>query len=90
MAPLPIAPPSGATGSLGTVSEAVGGAVTGALGSAVSPVTKLQLDPPANGVGTQVADFEPLSTSIVTDPLTSGDALQDLPLVGRATGLLHG
>ncbi|MFB6709408.1 hypothetical protein ACFCW6_32450 [Streptomyces sp. NPDC056333] len=92
-APLPVAPASGADSSL----DAVGGA-TGALGHAVSPLTQLQLDPLANtgvdplanGVGTQVADFKPLSTGVVTDPLSSGGALKDLPVVGQVTGLLHG
>ncbi|MGW3691968.1 hypothetical protein [Streptomyces sp. NPDC005125] len=96
-APLPVVPASGADSSLGTVREAAGGA-TGALGHAVSPVTQLQLDPLAgtgvdplaNGVGTQVADFKPLSTGVATDPLTSGGALKDLPVVGQVTGLLHG
>nr|WTB33215.1 hypothetical protein OG781_30385 [Streptomyces sp. NBC_00830] len=97
-APLPVAPASGADSSLGAVGGATGGAVTGALGNAVSPVTQLQLDPLArtgvdplaNGVGTQVADFKPISTGVVTDPLTSGGALKDLPVVGQVTGLLHG
>ncbi|MER5688913.1 hypothetical protein [Streptomyces sp. NPDC002205] len=96
-APLPVAPASGADSSLGAVGEAAGGA-TGALGHAVSPVTQLQLDPLArtgvdplaNGVGTQVADFKPLSTGVATDPLTSGGALKDLPVLGQVTGLLHG
>jgi hypothetical protein len=97
-APLPIAPAPGADSSLDAVGEATGGAVTGALGHGVSPVTNLQLDPLArtgvdplaNGVGTQVADFKPLSTGVATDPLTSGGALKDLPVVGQLTGLLHG
>ncbi|MFF1900700.1 MULTISPECIES: hypothetical protein [unclassified Streptomyces] len=96
-APLPVVPASGADSSLGAVGDAAGGA-TGALGHAVSPVTQLQLDPLAgtgvdplaNGVGTQVADFKPLSTGVATDPLTSGGALKDLPVVGQVTGLLHG
>ncbi|WP_411085161.1 hypothetical protein [Streptomyces sp. 061-3] len=96
-APLPVVPASGADSSLGAVGDAAGGA-TGALGHAVSPVTQLQLDPLArtgvdplaNGVGTQVADFKPLSTGVATDPLTSGGALKDLPVVGQLTGLLHG
>ncbi|MFD5065461.1 hypothetical protein [Streptomyces sp. NPDC058394] len=96
-APLPVVPASGADSSLGAVGDAAGGA-TGALGHAVSPVTQLQLDPLAgtgvdplaNGVGTQVADFKPLSTGVATDPLTSGGALKDLPMVGQVTGLLHG
>ncbi|MFF0285177.1 hypothetical protein [Streptomyces sp. NPDC005262] len=96
-APLPVAPASGADSGLGAVRGATGGA-TGALGHAVSPITQLQLDPLANtgvdplanGVGTQVADFKPLSTGVATDPLTSGGALKDLPVVGQVTGLLHG
>ncbi|MET9477202.1 hypothetical protein [Streptomyces sp. NPDC002922] len=89
--------PRAAVSSLGAVGDAAGGA-TGALGHAVSPVTQLQLDPLAgtgvdplaNGVGTQVADFKPLSTGVATDPLTSGGALKDLPVVGEVAGLLHG
>lgn len=87
----------GADSSLGAAGDATGGA-TGALGHAVSPITQLQLDPLANtgvdplanGVGTQVADFKPLSTGVATDPLTSGGALKDLPVVGQVAGLLHG
>ncbi|KIF68280.1 hypothetical protein HY68_05940 [Streptomyces sp. AcH 505] len=74
------------------------GALTHSTTGAVSPLTTLQLDPLANtgvdpldnAVGTQVADFKPLSTALVTDPVTNGGALQDLPVVGRATGLLPG
>ncbi|MFD7862577.1 hypothetical protein [Streptomyces sp. NPDC057682] len=101
-APLPLVQATGTDTSIGDATEAAGGAVTGALGSAVgnglAPVTHLRLDPLAgtgvdpldNGVGTQVADFKPVSTALVTDPLTSGGALKDLPVVGQVTGLLHG
>lgn len=79
-----------------------GGAVTGALGhslrNGIAPVTHLRLDPLAgtgtdpldNAVGTQLADFKPLSTAAVTDPLTSGGALKDLPPVGPVAQALHG
>ncbi|MFJ3581462.1 hypothetical protein ACIPPS_04370 [Streptomyces sp. NPDC090127] len=68
----------------------------GATGHAVGPLTDLPLnplantgvDPLANGVGTQVADFKPVGTDLVTDHLTQGGGLSDLPLVGEATGLL--
>lgn len=61
-------------------------------------MTHLQLDPLAgtgtdplnNTVGTQIADFKPLSTAAVTDPVTRGGALKDLPVVGQVTQLLHG
>ncbi|MGW7195128.1 hypothetical protein, partial [Streptomyces chryseus] len=81
---------------------ATGRALTGGLGAAtaggVGPVKDFHLNPLAgtgvdpldNGLGTQVADFQPLSTAAVTAPLTQGDALRELPLVGPATGLLPG
>ena len=69
-----------------------------ALPGALAPVKRLQLDPLANtgvdplnnAVGTQIADFKPVSTAMVTDPVAKGGALQDLPLVGQATALLPG
>ncbi|MFV5993825.1 hypothetical protein ACNPQM_15575 [Streptomyces sp. NPDC056231] len=97
-APLPVAPAPGADSSLDAVGEATGSAVTGALGHGVSPVTNLQLDPLAktgvdplnNRAGARIADFEPVSTGVVTDPLSNGGALNDQPLVGQVTGLMHG
>ena len=95
-APLPVPsttdvlPTSGLTAALPTQS------VTGALGSAVAPVRDLKLDPLSNtgvdpldnGVGSQVADFQPLSTTAVTAPVTGGGSLSTLPLAGQATSLL--
>ncbi|MFB7370028.1 hypothetical protein ACFC0D_09330 [Streptomyces sp. NPDC056222] len=71
-------------------------AALGATGHAVGPLTSLQLDPLANtgvdpldnGVGTQVADFKPVGTNLVTDHVTKGGGLDDLPLVGEVTGAL--
>ncbi|WLQ41069.1 hypothetical protein P8A22_14360 [Streptomyces laculatispora] len=100
-APLPVAPATGADSGLGEAADAAGGAVTGALGhsldSGIAPVTHLRLDPLAgtgtdpldNAVGTQIADFKPVSTAAVTGPVTSGGALKDLPVAGQITGLLH-
>ncbi|MEU9065059.1 hypothetical protein AB0D13_41100 [Streptomyces sp. NPDC048430] len=104
-APLPAPPATGADtadSTLGAVSDAAAPALTSALGhglaGAVKPVTDLQLDPLAgtgvdpldNAVGTQVADFKPVTTAVATDPLTSGAALSDLPLIGEVTGLITG
>ncbi|MFD0373618.1 hypothetical protein [Streptomyces sp. NPDC059071] len=60
------------------------------LGHGVAPLTQLQLDPLANtgvdpldnGLGTQVADFKPVGTTMVTDHVTKGGALEDLPVAG--------
>ncbi|MFG2624085.1 hypothetical protein [Streptomyces sp. NPDC048473] len=99
-APLPLAPAAGADSSLGGAGEV--GEATGALGhslkNGIEPVTQLRLDPLAgtgvdpldNEVGTQIADFKPLSTAAVTGPVTSGGALKDLPVVEQVAGALHG
>ncbi|MDT9688814.1 hypothetical protein Q5762_10670 [Streptomyces sp. P9(2023)] len=71
-------------------------AALGATGHVVGPLTSLQLDPLANtgvdpldnGLGTQVADFKPVGTNLVTDHVTKGGGLDDLPVVGQVTGLL--
>ncbi|MEV7564733.1 hypothetical protein [Streptomyces tanashiensis] len=77
-----------------------GAAGSGALAGVthgVGPLTRLQLDPLANtgvdpldnGLGTQVADFKPVGTNLVTDHVTKGGAVADLPVVGGVTrGLL--
>ncbi|WP_406146376.1 hypothetical protein [Streptomyces sp. NBC_01012] len=89
-------------GALASVGDAAEPALNSVLGygivGAVKPVTELQLDPLAgtgvdpldNAVGTQIADFKPVTTALVTDPITSGAALADLPLVGEVTGLITG
>ncbi|MFJ8883260.1 hypothetical protein ACIRJR_07590 [Streptomyces sp. NPDC102402] len=104
-APLPAAPATGsdtADSTLGAVGDAAAPALTSALGyglaGAVKPITDLQLDPLAgtgvdpldNAVGAQIADFKPVTTALVTDPLTSGAALGDLPVIGEVTGLITG
>ncbi|MFI1679371.1 hypothetical protein [Streptomyces sp. NPDC020607] len=74
------------------LSTALHHSAAGGLG----PLKDLQLDPLANTsadplnntLGTQVADFKPVSTGFVTGPLTSGGSLADLPLVGGLTRLL--
>ncbi|WP_066955435.1 hypothetical protein [Streptomyces lushanensis] len=77
--------------------QALVSALTHGTTGALTPVTRLKLnplsgtgvDPLDNAVGTQVADFKPVSTAALTDPLTKGGgALQDLPLLGPALKLL--
>ncbi|UYQ64046.1 hypothetical protein [Streptomyces peucetius] len=73
------------------------GAVTGLVGNSVSGVSELKslqlhplantsVDPLDNTVGTQVADFKPVSTAIATDHITKGQALEDLPVAGPVVG----
>ncbi|KOU09772.1 hypothetical protein ADK88_05285 [Streptomyces sp. NRRL F-2295] len=92
--------PDQGVSALQAVGETAAPAVTSALGTSlahsVAPVTDLQLDPLANtgvdpldnAVGTQIADFKPVTTAIVTDPITSGASLSELPVVGAVTGLV--
>ncbi|GHA67229.1 hypothetical protein ACIQRS_29510 [Streptomyces termitum] len=68
------------------------GALTG-VAHGVGPLTRLQLDPLANtgvdplanGLGTQVSDFKPVGTNLVTDHVTKGGAVADLPVAGPLT-----
>jgi hypothetical protein len=74
------------------------GALTHSAGASLGPVKSMRLDPLAgtavdpldNVVGTQVADFKPVSTGAATEALAGGAALEDLPVVGRAAGVLPG
>ncbi|GAA2784466.1 hypothetical protein [Streptomyces showdoensis] len=80
-----------------SLTQVDGAAALEGLGHGVAPLTRLQLDPLANtgvdpldnGLGTQVADFKPVGTNLLTDHVTKGGALADLPVAGPLTqGLL--
>ncbi|MFJ4966121.1 hypothetical protein EES43_18535 [Streptomyces sp. ADI96-02] len=81
-----------------TATPALTSALGYSLAGSIAPITDLQLDPLANtgvdpldnAVGTQIADFQPVTTAVVTDPITNGGALNDLPVVGQATRLITG
>lgn len=55
-----------------------------------NPLAQTPVDPTNNTVETQVADFRPVGTRLVTTPLTQGDAVRELPVVGQATQVLPG
>ncbi|WP_327353854.1 hypothetical protein [Streptomyces sp. NBC_01304] len=81
-----------------TPGEALTKAVQHSAAGGLAPAKRLRIDPLAgtgvdpldNAVGTQVADFKPVSSAALTGPLASGGSLDDVPLVGPATGLLPG
>ncbi|MEV3861611.1 hypothetical protein AB0J38_45830 [Streptomyces sp. NPDC050095] len=81
-----------------TPAQAVTKALHASTAGGLAPAKRLQLDPLAgtgvdpldNSLGTQVADFKPVSTASATSPLTSGGSLDDLPVLGAATGVLPG
>ncbi|MGW2304083.1 hypothetical protein [Streptomyces sp. NPDC001809] len=80
-----------------TDATAAGAGALSGVTHGLGPLTRLQLDPLANtgvdpldnGLGTQIADFKPVGTHLVTDHLTKGGAVADLPVAGPLTqGLL--
>ncbi|MEU6082327.1 hypothetical protein [Streptomyces sp. NPDC047108] len=67
------------------------GGVSGPLKSMqLNPLANTGVDPLDNGVGTQVADFKPVGTQSVTDNVTRGQSMDDLPLLGPVAGKLPG
>ncbi|MFI1730472.1 hypothetical protein ACH40E_14810 [Streptomyces acidicola] len=73
-------------------------AVTGSVRHVTSPVETLKpnplagtgVDPLDNGVGTQVADFKPVTSRAVTRPVAQAPSVSGIPLLGQIPGLLHG
>jgi hypothetical protein len=65
--------------------------VTGAVaGLKPNPLAGTGVDPLDNSVGTQVADFKPVSSQMVTGPVAQAESVGSVPVVGQATGLLTG
>ncbi|MFJ6834536.1 hypothetical protein [Streptomyces sp. NPDC091209] len=84
--------------SLGDVDPQAGlQALTGTVGYVTGPVAALKpnplagtgVDPLDNGVGTQVADFKPLSSQALTGPVAEAESIGAVPVLGQATGLVH-
>lgn len=85
--------------SLGKIGPQAGlQALTGTVGAVTGPVAGLKPHPPAgtgvdpldNGVGTQLADFQPLTSQMLTRPVAQASSVGSLPVVGQATGPLGG
>lgn len=84
--------------SLGTIDPQAGlQALTGTVGYVTGPIEGLKpnplagtgVDPLDNGVGTQLADFKPLSSKALTGPLAQAPSVGSVPVLGQVTGLLH-
>ncbi|MEU2282161.1 hypothetical protein ABZ614_09535 [Streptomyces sp. NPDC013178] len=71
---------------------------TGTVGHVTGPVSRLRpnplagtgVDPLDNGVGTQVADFKPLTSKDLTGPVAQAESVGAIPVVGRAASALGG
>ncbi|MEV7502834.1 hypothetical protein [Streptomyces sp. NPDC093018] len=85
--------------SLGNIDPQAGlTALTGTVGYVTGPVAGLKpnplagtgVDPLDNGVGTQVADFKPVGSQMLTAPIAEAQSLGSLPVVGQVlAGLSH-
>ncbi|MFF2517366.1 hypothetical protein [Streptomyces sp. NPDC058086] len=83
--------------SMGNLDPQAGlGALTGTVGYVTGPVAGLKpnplagtgVDPLDNGVGTQLADFKPLTSQALTRPLAQAQSVGSVPVAGQALGLL--
>ncbi|MER7773875.1 hypothetical protein ABTZ21_02545 [Streptomyces sp. NPDC096191] len=83
--------------SLGNIDPQAGAeALTGTVGYVTGPVSDLKpnplagtgVDPLDNGVGTKVADFQPLTSTALTGPVAQAESLGAVPVLGQATELL--
>ncbi|GHF48784.1 hypothetical protein GCM10010218_32840 [Streptomyces mashuensis] len=54
------------------------------------PLAATGVDPLDNGASTQVSNFKPVGTRLVTAPVTDRGQVQDLPVAGQALGVLPG
>jgi hypothetical protein len=82
--------------SLGNIDPQAGlRSATGAVGYMTGPVAGLKpnplagtgVDPLDNGLGTQVADFPPLATTMLTAPVAQAQSLGAVPVVGQVASL---
>ncbi|MFI9826615.1 hypothetical protein ACIHIX_02910 [Streptomyces sp. NPDC051913] len=79
-----IDPQAGLQGLTNTV-----GYVTGPVaGLKPNPLAGTGVDPLDNGLGTQIADFQPVATQMLTAPVAQAQSIGSMPVVGQVTGLL--
>jgi len=85
--------------SLGNVNPQAGlQSLTGTVGYVTGPVAGLKpnplagtgVDPLDNGVGTQLADFQPVASQMLTGPVAQAQSIGSVPVVGQALGVLGG
>ncbi|MFJ8107038.1 hypothetical protein [Streptomyces sp. NPDC096132] len=81
-----IDPQAGAQGLLGSLPY-----VTGTIaGLKPNPLAGTGVDPLDNGVGTQLADFQPLTSRMLTGPVAQASSIGAIPVLGDATRVLGG
>ncbi|MFH0242638.1 hypothetical protein ACGRHY_09385 [Streptomyces sp. HK10] len=75
---------------VGATGHATAGAVRPVKDARIDPLAGTGVDPLDNTVGTQIADFKPVTTGAVTGPVSEGGTVRTLPVTGPAAGLLPG
>ncbi|MBW8740000.1 MAG: hypothetical protein JF621_23800 [Streptomyces turgidiscabies] len=81
-----IGPQSGLAALTGSV-----GYVTGAVQNLKpNPLAGTGVDPLDNGVGTQLADFQPVASQMLTGPVAQAQSIGRIPVLGEALGVLGG
>ncbi|MFI5793328.1 hypothetical protein [Streptomyces sp. NPDC051677] len=81
-----IDPQAGLQGALGSLSY-----VTGTVsGLKPNPLAGTGVDPLDNGVGTQLADFQPLTSQMLTGPVAQAQSIGSIPVLGDVTKALGG
>ncbi|MYR62086.1 hypothetical protein GTY54_39760 [Streptomyces sp. SID625] len=97
-ASLPVVGGDYETGSLGKVDPQAGvQALAGTVGYITGPVAGLKpnplagtgVDPLDNGVGTQLADFKPLTSQMLTGPVAQAPSVGSVPVVGQVLGAVR-
>ncbi|GAA3868926.1 hypothetical protein GCM10023084_22620 [Streptomyces lacrimifluminis] len=85
--------------SLGNIDPQSGlAALTGTVGYVTGPVQGLKpnplagtgVDPLDNGVATQLADFQPVASQMLTGPVAQAQSIGRIPVLGEALGVLGG
>ncbi|GAO06002.1 hypothetical protein TPA0598_01_03730 [Streptomyces lydicamycinicus] len=79
-----------ASGLTGALLHSAAGGLGPVKNLKLDPLANTSVDPLANAVSTQIADFKPVGTTLLTGALSNGAALKDLPLVGTVTRVLPG
>jgi hypothetical protein len=55
----------------------------------INPLAHTRVNPLDNSLGSQVADFKPVSTAMVTGPLSDSRTVSELPLIGSTVKKLQ-
>ncbi|MFE2425426.1 hypothetical protein ACFXJ5_01500 [Streptomyces sp. NPDC059373] len=55
----------------------------------INPLAHTGVNPLDNSLGSQVADFKPVSTAMVTGPLADSRSVSELPLIGNTVKKLQ-